>query len=561
MNKIQSYGLRPRTSGLISSTSSIIRIFLIIAIAAFFLYWITKEILDYYPSSYKIEEAFQSTNQQSADNRPLSYRPEPRPGNSLRVNSDPGAFDMDVLRSHKLYKVRRDVAKVTGEEPEIQTAVWSLQWEVPTTYMLDLLKKVISEPIIIPRSHLSTSIPDWLASYQPGSPTYNPKNPVYTYDNLSSLTPDQLVVPALKPLHELIQIVKLHILTRINLQYLTEGYALDVHQFQPFSIVKSQWMQVIVLQPEDLIARKPLRLDFIVNLMIHRPVKTHTFNIQARFTAEFTRFSGSEDMQVVVAISSLELIGSSIQGNVLPNSYVTGLSELTRKEASISPISDAENPVIPGVNIALTDNKTNTINVNRQITEFLAKKDNERELFNQRTAILQNTRSGKIDPVAQTVNRDNLLSDSAPYSCFAVNPEGQSVKLGEITNPVECQSYIPGINSVGVWDKPCTEDAECPFFGKNGNGNYTNSFGGCDKSSGQCQMPVGVARIGYKHYSKKTEPSCYNCPPGFENDKCCKLQATNERMRGPDYRFQDDEFLRKAFPAVSELAKLGLKPN
>jgi hypothetical protein len=419
--------------------------------------------------------------------------------------------------------------------------------------MLDLIRKVQSgfqsDPLSIPLSHLHTAdIPTWLSAYQPGSPTYNPQNPVYTYDRLAELTPDQLIQPELKPLHELIHLVKLHLLTRINLAYLDAGYSLEAHGFQPFAVVKSQWLQVA------LVRRDPLALEFTVNIMIHRPLKTNTFNIQFRFTASFPS-ANDNTRHVLITMDMLELIGSSIQGErLLGSRQPPGIPE-QRLEAGNpgSPISDSPNPVIPGADIAMTDNKTNTIDVPGQIRDFLIETE-KASAADTGTPVLQNTRSGRIDPVAQAVNRDNLLSISAPYKCFAVNQVGQAVELAEITNPLECQSFLPGIKSVGVWDKPCTEDSECPFYGKNGN--YMNQLGGCDKLSGKCQMPIGVARIGYKKYSKETEPECHNCPASYVDDKCCKSQAADPKLRGPDLKFMDDEVLRQAFPAVDQLAKL-----
>lgn len=560
---IQSYGLRPSTSTMITDPVVLLKIFVGIAIAAVFLYWVVVEVFEYYPTGKRVEESFQSSQATSLQPAiPVIYRPEPRAINSTKLNSESdGGVDMDVLRSNKLYKV----GKKGETEPEVvKTAVWTLQWEVPTTYMLDLISRVRqsfqTDPLQIPQSHMHTNIPTWLGAYQPDSPTFNPQNPVYTYDRLAKLTPDQLLQPELAPFHELIHLVKLHLMTRINLEYLAAGYALEVHKFQPFAVVKSQWLRTKVIRSE------PLAMEFTVNIIIHRPLKIHTFNIQFQFTAELgPRINPLTNSQykataaenpIRIQMDTLEVLGSSIQGEKLIGTQPPGLSSAVKNNPG-SPISDMENTVIPGVDIALTDNATNTINVPGQITAFLSEHENTGPKPEGKP-VLQNTRSGQIDPVAQTVNKYNLLSMSSPYKCFAVNPAGQSVELAEIVNPLECQSYLPGINSVGVWDKPCTEDTECPFYGKNGN--YTNTLGGCDKLSGKCQMPIGVARIGYKHYSKKTEPECHNCPASYVDDKCCKSQAADPKLRGPDLKYMDDEVLRQAVPAIDQLARLGLKP-
>ena len=54
-------------------------------------------------------------------------------------------------------------------------------------------------------------------------------------------------------------------------------------------------------------------------------------------------------------------------------------------------------------------------------------------------------------------------------------------------------------NKIGVWDKPCKKNEECPFFKKNTN--YENNFGGC--KDGYCEFPVGTTRISPKNIRKR----------------------------------------------------------
>ena len=60
----------------------------------------------------------------------------------------------------------------------------------------------------------------------------------------------------------------------------------------------------------------------------------------------------------------------------------------------------------------------------------------------------------------------------------------------------------------GAWDRPCERDADCPFY--QANPRYPNRRGGC-LPSGYCEMPVGVDRVGYRHYDARTRPLCH-CP-------------------------------------------------
>ena len=50
-------------------------------------------------------------------------------------------------------------------------------------------------------------------------------------------------------------------------------------------------------------------------------------------------------------------------------------------------------------------------------------------------------------------------------------------------------------NQGHVWDKRCTFDFECPFFGRN----PSNLRGGCN--NGYCEFPTSVNRLGYTKYS------------------------------------------------------------
>ncbi len=51
----------------------------------------------------------------------------------------------------------------------------------------------------------------------------------------------------------------------------------------------------------------------------------------------------------------------------------------------------------------------------------------------------------------------------------------------------------------GVWDHPCERDDECPFFRAEESGGSAATYrGGC--AAGYCEMPVGVQRVGFRHY-------------------------------------------------------------
>lgn len=100
----------------------------------------------------------------------------------------------------------------------------------------------------------------------------------------------------------------------------------------------------------------------------------------------------------------------------------------------------------------------------------------------------------------------------------------------------ECLSttdrYGKAKSRVDVWDAPCVISEECPFYQRNRN--YKNYRGGC--VDGYCEMPLGVQRVGFKHYVGRA--ICHDCP--LDTLDCCKDQAR------PDYAFPRDEFEREA---------------
>lgn len=58
-----------------------------------------------------------------------------------------------------------------------------------------------------------------------------------------------------------------------------------------------------------------------------------------------------------------------------------------------------------------------------------------------------------------------------------------------------------------VWDRKCVSDNDCPF--------NTRRRGGCDKNTGECEMPVGVRRLSYRKFETRPpfQPFCFNSDP------------------------------------------------
>lgn len=147
------------------------------------------------------------------------------------------------------------------------------------------------------------------------------------------------------------------------------------------------------------------------------------------------------------------------------------------------------------------------------------------------------------------------------YSCFNANPEFFKLTRGTEQNIIiptynkyECESDYDNVGrrrARGFWDRPCSTNAECPFY--QSNQNYKNNRGGCTKE-GYCEIPLGMQYFGYRKsidYKKYPEyrPLCYNCK---SKDKwkiltklghCCEEQKDRSQypaLQTPDYAFDID---------------------
>lgn len=90
------------------------------------------------------------------------------------------------------------------------------------------------------------------------------------------------------------------------------------------------------------------------------------------------------------------------------------------------------------------------------------------------------------------------------------------------------------IKNIGIWDKPCSKNEDCPFYKKNIN--YINDKGGCIK--GYCELPLGMKLLGFRKYDKKYKPICNNCQNN--NIFCCEEQKNKNKypnLKSPNYLY------------------------
>jgi len=122
----------------------------------------------------------------------------------------------------------------------------------------------------------------------------------------------------------------------------------------------------------------------------------------------------------------------------------------------------------------------------------------------------------------------NPTSIDPSYRCYG----DPSIKQKALCDSIVDASQIPKTQET-IWDQPCIEDTDCPYF--QANKNYPNNRGRC-LSGGICEMPVGVKRVAYRKVDTKMPyaPFCYGCKDPLDPECCTKQQK-------PDYAFPNDQ--------------------
>ena len=153
----------------------------------------------------------------------------------------------------------------------------------------------------------------------------------------------------------------------------------------------------------------------------------------------------------------------------------------------------------------------------------------------------------------QNEQKKNFRLDNQ-YACFNINPTSDTAFLPYM-NKNMCESPLDAfgkLKPVGIYDKPCKKNEECPFY--KANKNYDNDFGKC--INGKCELPVNMDNIGYHYYhtNQNSNPLCYNCNSKTFNllnnqpDDCCFDQFDKKKypfLKSPDYAFKNDNLKRK----------------
>ena len=242
----------------------------------------------------------------------------------------------------------------------------------------------------------------------------------------------------------------LHFQIALNKQVSTSEFNSPYHQYEPYKLLNYKLIE------------KSQSLDNTYNrykLHIHmgRPFKTHMFMFYTNVIINADNTSTSflfKDLEIIGI--PIEFLDSNINDEFIK-------SRLNKSEPSLDDVF-VNYPIIGSYD-----------KPNDDITIFEQKKDYDETLKS--------------------------------YKCF--HPKGIYGELPNYYNEIACTSYHPEVDGVGIWDKPCSKNEDCPFY--QANKNYTNEFGGCETETKRCQMPLGITRIGYREYSKAEKPMCYNC--------------------------------------------------
>jgi hypothetical protein len=91
----------------------------------------------------------------------------------------------------------------------------------------------------------------------------------------------------------------------------------------------------------------------------------------------------------------------------------------------------------------------------------------------------------------------DAFTNNFEFNPASINPAFRC--YGDDTQGIRqlCESKYDAIgmpkDAETVWDMPCTDDGDCPFW------DYTQKRGGC-QNDGACELPVAVKRVGYRRY-------------------------------------------------------------
>lgn len=472
-------------------------------------------------------------------------------------------LDMDILRSQRYYSIPEVPDSIDNSiDNSIRDAkglppsqLFSLTQEMPTTYMMDILRTI--------RLHNSSISIDTRELVE------DIKNGKLALNKMTNM--DHQEIQANDTLAKLFTQLRVHIVSKINHIAIRQAQSHPAHPFQLFEI-RNSWNLGITKPQED-----EQTMRFIINLILYRGQATHTFNIQAWIDVPNMILDASKSLIInrggnavdlvenrrttPAYIQTLELVGSSLGYDGIHSDQRMSLpsTDGNTDGHTLAPLTTRRIPEEAAkymATSAMFNGDAVNVNLEENTRKYLEKqKETKKRLGFDEFKINQSTQGAQsMDRVAtERMPYDQRLY--GPYKCFIVDKQGEMVNLDLVTDPQECQSYHEKYGSVGLWDKPCTRNEDCPFYAANTNSVKGLTLGGCRVDTGKCEMPEGVVHVGYRHYAKASKPRCYGCdiianrgerPELEQQDACCEEQKRGiesgdiKDLSSPDYKFAND---------------------
>lgn len=469
--------------------------------------------------------------------------------------------DIDYNSSVPLYKLEKKQEPNSADQsstattttlplPTIKSQVYSLQREIGNqdfkSLILNPMKNMYNTKVIIDNNTVKNYIlfQKQLEMNKQHFPDKMLNNESKKYHQLSELVKTDLIKMLYTNLKE-------NLLTSVNnfiklketdnpiLFEIVQDELLDVHMSNKLNVYPNNF-------------KNNNKLNIIFNLILHRPYKTHSFNLQLSFFIHHDNLSNNKivfksSKKYELKVEYIKILGNTFEGN-LERKVVSGVhnyegtNSTKSKSAPFSTTNDFN--VVTGIsndigNKKTVQNKINEFNTLISESEVNSKIQNNNFLQNT-TEVLSSIGKDKVkeyvaEPfinmnssgnvnLSSNVNEQNMNNNMNKnknknenknknkndnknkeiqfdeHKCFGINSQGKSIELTQFTTPVSCQSFHEDLNQKGIWDAPCKKDNDCLLNGV------------CNTANGICEYvkEPKIEVIGYTHISPF---SMRKCPP------------------------------------------------
>jgi len=195
-------------------------------------------------------------------------------------------------------------------------------------------------------------------------------------------------------------------------------------------------------------------------------------------------------------------------------------------------------------------------------------KERNYEIINKNYTNQDNGKVLELNPdnvVKQVKDYQKSFQLKNQYACFNTDPDiylnpkksadilvtsNHSDRNNQLPTRENCEAmydWYGNLKPIGILDKPCEKDSDCPYY--QSNQNYENQFGKCGQD-GKCELPVNMKPLGFRYFSPSNffRPLCYNCNSKEWNistdlGQCCDEQNDKTKypyLKGPDYAYPND---------------------